>query len=621
VRFASIESVRESAERALRRFRVPLACAWGACAIFDALILAGGRHDRVLAVGISLTLGIPVCFAITLLGERGAPERSPIARWLPQAVALLALAALAIAWSHWTSDIQWRRYAQLSLLAHALVAFLPYATVREPNGFWQYNRTLLERFVLATIFAGVLLVGILGALASLRPLFGIDVSGRTFGLVSTWAWFVFHPWFFFAGIPAELRALDERRDYPGTVRVFAQFVLVPLVAIYQTLLTAYLLKVVVTGNWPTGLIGWLVSAEAIAGILAILLIHPVRDRAENLWVRTFSRVFYIALVPSIAMLAVSIAKRVGQYGVTEDRYFVIALTVWLGAISVYFIARREGDIRWIPITLAVLALFTFGGPWSAYDVSLASQRERLVRLLRENDMLRDGNAVPAVAGLSSAARRDLSSVLQYLLSTHGGRAVSPVLGASMMAAADSGVTDPEREPSTLRAQRVATRLGFAFMNTWEAANDSSKGFSWMVTSTEPRAANPIAGFEYHARIESTPAIFQAGSRSLALWCDENTRRMVLSDERGRSGALPPTSPVDTLGTAPIDSLIAASRLATAGAGPLRAELEGRGVKGRLQVTQLYGAELPKFRVNSLVGDLYFTLSSAASDSGTPAPPR
>src|SRR5205085_4769527 len=231
-------------------------------------------------------------------------------------------------------------------------------------------------------------------------------------------------------------------------------------------LTAYLLKVVVTGNWPSGRIGSLVSAEAVAGMLAILLVHPVRDRAEALWVRPFSRGFYLALAPSIVMLALSIGQRVAQYGVTEDRYFVIALTAWLAAISLYFIVRREGDIRLIPITLGVVALITLAGPWSAYQVSLASQRGRLRRMLEVYGMGSAGAVRAATRELPFEARRDLSSVLGYLIGTHGGESLRPVLGAAA-AAADSGLSRERHESADTRAQRVASRLGFAYVNSWE----------------------------------------------------------------------------------------------------------------------------------------------------------
>src|SRR5262249_21163553 len=160
------------------------------------------------------------------------------------------LVLIAVLWPHWSEAIQIRRYVQLSLLVHALVAFLPYLIVREPNGFWQYNRVLLVRFVVATIFSSVLLTGLQGALFALKPLFNIAVSPKVFFDLTTTIYFVFHPWFFLAGIPRDLSTLEQRTDYPTVIKVFAQFILVPLVAVYQALLTAYLVKVIVTQQWP-----------------------------------------------------------------------------------------------------------------------------------------------------------------------------------------------------------------------------------------------------------------------------------------------------------------------------------------------------------------------------------
>src|SRR5205085_4299826 len=168
-----------------------------------------------------------------------------------------------------------------------------------------------------------------------------------------------------------------------------------------------------------------------------------------------------------------------------------------------------------PITLAALAIVTFGGPWSAYDVALASQRARLVRLLEKNGMWREGGVAPAPTALSIEARRELSSVLVYLLGTHGGAGVQPMLSAAV-AAADSGITQPERESGQVRAQRVATRLGFGIVNTWEAQADSGRTFYWTLPWTESRRAAAIDGFGYHVHFESTITPFRAGARSLGL---------------------------------------------------------------------------------------------------------
>jgi hypothetical protein len=620
VRFASLESVQRSAAEALGRFPLPLGCAWVACAILNALIVGEGSHPRLIAAALMLGLGIPIFFALALFAER-LPAGTPHAvRWFPQVAALLALVALAWVWPRWSNDVQWHRYLQLSLFAHALVAFLPYLAVREPNGFWQFNRTMFERFILASIFSAVLLLGLEGALASLKPLFGIRVSEKAYFLLTSWIWLIFHPWFFMAGMPADLASLEQRRDYPATLRIFAQFILVPLVAVYQVLLTSYLVRVIFTGKWPSGLIGWLVSAEATAGMLAILLVHPVREQAENVWVRTFSRGFYLALVPSIVMLALSISKRVGQYGITEDRYFVIALTVWLGAISCYFIVRRDGDIRWIPVTLAALALFTFAGPWSAYGVSVRSQRARLVRALEAHGLLKNGRYVHPSGPVPLEDRKRISTTLVYLLGVHGSRPVRPMLG-EYVALADSGIADPEKRDGTERARRTLERMGIDFVGPWQTNADNEAPSAYSFSTPERTGATEVEGLDWYMPLTGPSITFTAGPRRLNLVCDEKNHREILWEDRTPQTPYAHAVPPDTLATADLTPMIQKALLTRDSIkAPERIEFAGPGARGFALIHYLAGNEGSGPRVYGMMGDLYFTLLRPAPDP-TGAGPR
>jgi hypothetical protein len=613
MRLASLESVRRSAAAALRRFPLSLLCAWLACAISDVLILGRGEHPGWIGIAAAAVLGVPACLAVALLGERlgGRAPRAMCA--LLQLVVLAAIAVFAWQWPHWTIEVQWRRYVQISILAHALTAFLPYLAVREPNGFWQYNRALLERFILATVFAGVLFGGLEGALGSLIPLFNIKVSPKAFALLGSWIWLVFHPWFFLAGVPEDLAALESRRDYPAVLRIFAQFILVPLVGVYQVLLTAYLVRVIATGRWPNGLIGWLVSAEAAGGVLTILLIHPVRERAENLWVRTFARGFYVALVPSLVMLALAIGKRVGVYGMTEDRYFVIALVAWLGAISLYFIVRRDGDIRWIPITLAALALITCIGPWSAYSVSAASQCARLERLLRDNGLWSANEphvAIPTTHEAPYPVRQQLSSTLTYLFKADGDAAVRRILGRQLMASVDSGFVRPHTARGTERAQHVMAKLGLEYVNPWEHPTNDDQSFSLNVAIGDPRPATSVTGMEFHVRIDGTFSQLTAGARSLELSCDAPRLRLLLRENRAVPGARAPAVPFDTLAVIPVAPLIQEIHQfhGVMHSSP-RVDFAGNGARGFVLVNYLNGSTRPEPRINGLGGDLYFSLTS------------
>ena len=86
---------------------------------------------------------------------------------------------------------------------------------------------------------------------------------------------------------------------------------------------------------PSGWIGYLVSSVAALGILSLLLVHPIKERKENGWIRTYGRWFYLALVPSIVMLLLAIWQRIAQYGITEKRYFLIVLSLWLAGMRIH----------------------------------------------------------------------------------------------------------------------------------------------------------------------------------------------------------------------------------------------------------------------------------------------
>jgi hypothetical protein len=600
MRWLSLDAARSAAADALKRFPLPLACAWVAAVVSDVLVVRGGNHLALLATIFAATLGIPLLFAIALLFERLEARATPpprLPRRVLEAACLAGLALFAWLWPAWSDAIEVRRYAQLSLFTHALAAFLPYLVVRESNGFWQYNRTLLMRLIVATIFSSVLLVGLEGALIALKPLFNIQVSSKVYFVLTSTVCFVFHPWFFFAGIPRDLATLEQHTDYPTGIKIFAQFILVPLVAVYQALLTAYLVKVIFTGQWPSGLIGWLVSAEAIFGILAILLIHPVRSLAENQWIRTFARAFYIALIPSIVMLALSIGKRIGQHGVTEDRYFVVVLTGWLAFVSVYFSVRSDGDIRIIPITLAALALLTFGGPWSAYAISRASQCARLTRVLEANGMIDHGRVVAATRSVPVAAERELGSILDYLLANHGTPAVRAVMG-DVAAAADSALTDRSQRYGTQGTKRIFSRLGLDYVASWETS--SLKTYSYDRPYRATLEAERVTSYEFHVHIDRAPPVkFVVEGMNCELRLDAKNHRLVLIAGN------------DSLDTFPLDPALASAQRAALLPDSLNRGLRIEGASGLppavLLVSQMSGARGPEFTNYGLNAELYFSL--------------
>jgi hypothetical protein len=515
-RFPSLGAALDAALATLRRF--PLVLAAGAAAAAAAILAREDigpdwLRDRLLVAG---SLGIPLLIAVALLGER---LRSTFVRLLAVIGALAVLLAVHLAWAGWTGQVQMERYLQLSAGFHLLVAFLPFAGRDRPTAFWQYNRALLVRFVVAGVSSATLFVGLALALAALQKLFGVDLPQLAYFRLWVVTAFVFNTWFFLGGVPADLDALDARPDYPAYVRVFAQYTLVPLVTVYLVILTVYFGKVLVLWDWPSGWIGYLVSGVAGAGILALLLVHPLAEREDQRWIAVFARGFWIGIMPAILMLWLAIYQRVHQYGFTEPRYFLLLLSLWLAGMALYYTVTRSRRIRVIPASLCVVALATFGGPWGAYQVAERSQLGRLRVILERDGMLRGGRARRPAAPVSRDDAQAISATVRYVAETHGTSGLGSLLGDSLADSLGLGGRRSARV-SEARVQTIVEALGVAYVPRW--ASGGRPSFSYRA---DERRAVPLAGYDYLLRIrveaESTAvrdtglvALLRRGSRSL-----------------------------------------------------------------------------------------------------------
>jgi len=508
-RVPTLAPILEGAARGLRR--MPLAVAAGAVATVAAIMRIEdiGTEEHVAAVLWSAILAIPLLAALRVLAGRHG-WRAP-AGWIPDGLAVVALAGFAVAWTGWSEPAQAARVVQLLTVFVLLLAVAPYLRGPEGHGFWAYNRALLERLVLAVFFAVVLFAGAAVALAALDNLFGVDVAGTAYPRLWFAAILFLAPWFFVAGIPTDFDAREDEPVYPRGLRVFTRFVLLPIVALYLLILLAYFAKVLLTWEWPSGWIGWLVSAVAAAGIASLVLAHPLAARPGDRWVGTYARAFYALLLPAIVMLWLAIWQRVQQYGITENRYFLVVLSVWLAGIAVYQLVTRARGIRVIPLSLAVGALLTFAGPWGAYAVSERSQVGRLAGLLRRHGMLVDGRATPAVADVPAADRREISAVLRYLAGTHGLDAIAPWFDGRFAEIDTVASGDGQWRRGDERARLIAAWLNVGYVSAWLGA--PTQWFSYTADPGDP--ALDLAPYDSILFVRQGVATAGAGLRARA----------------------------------------------------------------------------------------------------------
>ncbi len=402
MRFPSASLLLDRAMAVLRRF--PWTLAAGALASVAAITAhrihdpGGAGQQDWMRVALVAALAIPGTLAVSLTAS--ARRWSSLVQAGTYGILALALVAFFVRWPGPDGpSYETIRYLQLSAILHLLVAFLPFLGIPESVGFWQCNRRLLEGFLGAGLYSGVLFGGTAMALAALDHLFGIKIKTELYVDVFFAFAFVVNTWIFLASVPEDLRALADDHSYPRSLMVFAQYILTPLAFTYLVLLLAYLVKIVLGGEWPHGWIGWLVASMSVTGLLGFLLVHPLRLDPSEGWIRTYSRWLFVGLVPAAVMLLVAFWKRIEPYGLTEPRVLGLLLGIWLLAIALLFAIRNGSSIRLIPITLTVLLLATLYGPVSLTRLSISSQARRLARMLAP-----DGGGAADAAEASAALR-------------------------------------------------------------------------------------------------------------------------------------------------------------------------------------------------------------------------
>jgi len=262
-------------------------------AVITAVILADSTqadfmfaHHRLL---VTAALGVPLFFALTVLSERkGWTTNRSIA---VQAAGLLLLLIYYFTLPERVFDYAEPavRFALLMIGLHFLVAFLPYLGKEQTNGFWQYNKSLFLRFLFSALYSAVLFVGLAIALLAADKLFGVDVKeARYFQLWIIMAGLA-NTWIFLAGIPRNLGELNENLEYPKPLKIFSQYVLLPLVILYFVILITYECKIIFTWNWPRGWVSNLVLWYSVVGILSTLLLY-LSKRAKRI---NGSRFFHV----------------------------------------------------------------------------------------------------------------------------------------------------------------------------------------------------------------------------------------------------------------------------------------------------------------------------------------
>ena len=385
-----LNELKSEAKRVIVRFPLVIVSAVFGLAIWNVLIQMGGYFAQMVVLIYGLFLGIPIHYSAVIAKESRTSNR--IKSWMFIGFGIV-VHGLIITHLQLSSDLPEIALMTICIFyfitSHLLASFLPFLVGMRKDLFWNFNQWMFSRFALSSIFTGIIAIGLGLAIGAIQLLFGMFEDGRFIAEVLITVCGIFHILFFFAGTPNELNQGNWVVDPPKPFRLLVQYILVPLVVLYLSILYIYLAKILFAFDLPKGNVSVWILVFCTLGILTILLAEPFRNVESN-WVGKLTKIFYWLMLPLLVMLWIAICTRVLAYGLTESRALVLYLAIWLTFISLYNGFYKRKSLLAFPITLFIITfLYQWGGPLSAHSISFKSQSKRTEEIMSRDNIDED----------------------------------------------------------------------------------------------------------------------------------------------------------------------------------------------------------------------------------------
>ena len=413
MKFPSLSAVMENFAATVRRFPIPVACSFFFAILGITLNHVGGpsMEESLAPFMVTAAFVFPIALALDIFAEE---ERWSIKNHSFLRLGVLA-ASILLYYLYFKDLFNWRtieivQFVITEGLAIVLLFALPffYKDKNANKSFWGYFVNILQSFATAFVFFALLFLGVALLFASFDYLFEVWVPDEFYGD----AWYIIT---FFLGVPFFLGHIQEKvRQLYKTVKstkamlMFSKYFLVPLVFFYVLLLYLYTGRIVLFWDWPKGGVAVWIIVFSLVGIFTYALSYYAEESYKS-FLSHFKKVYFWALMPLVVVLFMAVGIRILDYGFTEVRYFGVVYGAWLAMISIYYALSKVKDLRFLVVSgAAVLLVAAWGGPFSAFNVSLNDQVGRLENLLEtrtyESD-LEDAHSV--------------GSAIYYILNMHG----------------------------------------------------------------------------------------------------------------------------------------------------------------------------------------------------------
>ena len=368
--------------------------------------------EEVLKFIFLMILCIPLTAALELIREKYFSGKN---KWIIRALnAIITLVFIVFYRFYYLYEVGKELFFDNSekLLATGIIFFLFFLLapiIGKKDEEEKYFQSVIVDKAVTVLFSVVLFLGLTVVFLTVDGLSLVKLEGKIY--VETWLFVVFvFAMIFFA---SKLKKVDENLEEYEIHKVFKfliYFIIIPLITIYTGILYIYFGKMLITRSWPQGLVSHLILWYTIFSLFIMIMVTPMTKKDPV--AKVFKKYFPFASIPLLALSIVSISKRISQYGVTELRYFIVLLGIWLIFCMVSSIFKARLSV--ILISLIAVVYISVFSPINNRRITIMSQNKRLERILIKHGLLKDGKLVKN-SGLNENQKYEVTDVLNYIL--------------------------------------------------------------------------------------------------------------------------------------------------------------------------------------------------------------
>ncbi|SUB74490.1 DUF4153 domain-containing protein [Peptoniphilus indolicus] len=281
------------------------------------------------------------------------------------------------------------------------------------SDFIAYLIKIFTSAFISVSYSVIMLVGLFSIYFAINKLLGIEISDKIYSSTFVILMMPFNVGIFLSNYPRASASFDNYK-LSKPIKALIIYILVPIFVVYITILYLYFAKIIITAEIPQGMIVELVIWFSIFEVMLMFVLGKIEDSKV---VEGFKKYFPIIILPIMGMMFYAIIFRIREYGITENRFFVLAAGIFATLSNLYYVFYRKNSNITIPIILAATILISTLGPISAYRVSAESQNNRLAKILEKNNMLLRREVVPS-SDISDEDKAEIVQIVEYMTEKH-----------------------------------------------------------------------------------------------------------------------------------------------------------------------------------------------------------